>query len=106
MKHIQTLRRATTENWFFRIFGTDYSICVDFTEKLAGVPIQAQLRAHFELRTKNPKTKGFRKILWEADGYYARLNGKNFSVMEKQVRLLNGMGIQAGDCFWMKVELS
>ncbi len=100
-----TLSRTSTDKHFFRILGTDYVICVDFTETLAGVS-KAQLSANFELRKKNPKTKGFRKILWEANGNYAKLNGKLFYIIPKQTKILNNMGIQAGDCFWMKVELS
>lgn len=105
MKLTKTLRRATNSHSFFRLIGSEYVMCAEFTEELAGTPITDQLSARYELRTKNPKTKGFRKVLRKGN-VWVEMNKQEFPIVVRQMCLLDTWNINVGDCFWMKAELS
>jgi len=105
MKITKTLNRHSVFSSFFRIFESDLSICQEFTEKLSGEKISKQSIARFDLNTKNPKEKGFKKVT-RISTYEVELGGTEFSTLSKHNRLFEDFGIKIGDSFWMKVELA
>jgi hypothetical protein len=60
------------------------------------------LSVEFKLSSKNPKSKGFKKILYK-NRYTVVIGGKEFSTLYDHEVILDRFGIKVGDYFWMKV---
>jgi hypothetical protein len=103
MKITKILSKNFSHNSFFRISGTDYTICEEFTKQLIGEPLNKILSVKFTLATKNPKTKGFKKILYKYTTT-SIMGGIEYDTISSQQRILKQLGIEVGDYYWMKAE--
>ena len=109
MRHTKTLSRTSTKNWFFRIKDTDYTVCIEFVGSLVGRLVEDNLSVELTLATKNPKRKGFKKILYKSKFGdvcgMSIMDGQPYETIDKQCSVLKRLGIKVGDTYWMKGEL-
>lgn len=106
MRIQKTLSRNDRYSTFFRIPNSNYTVCTDFTDKLSGGVLNDQLIARFTLATKNPKEKGFKKVILDSLSQNAFLGDEIFQIIWKQLNLLKINGITGKQTVWMKVELA
>jgi K+-transporting ATPase A subunit len=62
------------------------------------------LNIKISITNKNPKKKGFKKILYKYV-HVAIMNGEEFAIIQSQLRILETLNIEVGDSFWMKGEV-
>jgi len=110
MRHIKTLSRNSTQNGFFRIIDSNYRICIEFVGALVGSLVEDNLSVKLILATKNPKQKGFKKVLYNsmiANGRSGMniMDGQPYETIDRQCSVLKSLGIKVGDTYWIKGEL-
>ena len=97
----KTLARANN-SFFFR--NSTISICEEAAFLLAGIPDNRQQIARVTLATKNPKKKGFRKVICLQ--FSVLIGRKNITTTSTQSEFLANLNIQEGQSFWMKCEIA
>jgi hypothetical protein len=78
-----------------------HGLCLDFIKNLLSVKEDITGKVEVTVSTINPKTKNFRKITRTSESEIL-LNSKKFSVCYAELQLLDSLGIDINESFWMK----
>lgn len=100
MKIIKTLKRRGCQSFFWDEI-MHHGLCHDFIKNLLSVEADVLGKVEVTLSTINPKVKNFRKIT-RTSGIKITLNSNEFGVCYAELILLDSLGINIGDSFWMK----
>lgn len=102
MKITKSFTKRSQCHSFFWHGEYELGVCESFINRFIKVKGDEQT-VNITLSLKNPKKKGYRKILRSEDGV-VRLNGERFSVCSTERIALDNAGVKVGDNFWIKVE--
>ena len=100
MKIIKTLNRTGVQSFFWDDV-MHHGLCHDFIKNLLSIEADVSGKVEITLSTINPKAKNFQKITRKSENKI-RLNSKDFGVCYTEQQLLDSIGINIGDSFWMK----
>ena len=100
MKIIKTLKRREFQSFFWDEI-MHHGLCHDFIKNLLSVEADVLGKVEVTLSTINPKAKNFRKIT-RTSGIKITSNSNGFAVCYAELILLDSLGINIGDSFWMK----
>jgi len=85
--------------------GYDLAICNAFASKVLGIDeLNSLSEIKVSIASKNPKQKNWKK-LDRTSREHVSFNGYSFSVCIQERRFLDSMDIEAGQSFWMKIEV-
>ena len=108
MKIIKTLKRRGSQSFFWDEI-MHHGLCHDFIKNLLSVEADVLGKVEVTLSTINPKAKNFRKItrtsgikITRTSGIKITSNSNGFAVCYAELILLDSLGINIGDSFWMK----
>jgi hypothetical protein len=106
MKIKKTLSRDHYQSFFWDDI-MHHGLCLDFIKNLLSVKEDITGKVEVTVSTINPKTKNFRKITRTSESEILLnskefKNSKKFSVCYAELQLLDSLGIDINESFWMK----